>query len=231
MLVVKDGKVIYCNDDAFELKTLDDSLWKSSRATIPQMATCFHAGLPFNENISFDVCLFLDFDGVLHPECCDEKTLFCFVPQFCEALRAVDPDGTIPIIISSMWRFDSSIATMRSHFPVDIARQIIGVTPDLSIPEGGGIGICVQAGMTRERECKTWMRQHAPGGEWLAIDDRASYFSNNCANLFLVPGKFQDEGYGLNDSVAVEFEDRLRTLVAESSTPALKTGQSEFFNS
>lgn len=190
-----------------------------SRATVALVE--FDPHLPPGQ-LSFDHVIFLDFDGVLHGDGSDRDAWFCFVPDFCAVMRAVDPRAEVPIVISSMWRFDESIAKLRAHFPGDIARQIVGVTLDLSgqgaweAPQPWSMhGGHTRVG-TRQRECVAWMQAHAPAGQWLAIDDRASYFVEGCPNLFKVPGRFENEGEGLNSSVAKALMLRLQAFLVSN---------------
>jgi hypothetical protein len=143
--------------------------------------------------LDFSRVMFLDFDGVLHPESSRDGGQFCYVPNFCDALRAVDTAHRVPIVISSLWRHSHTLVQMRSHFPDDIAPQIVGVTPympddevrrtsDWSVYGGEQSRVC-----HRQREVVMWMNAHAPDGDWLAIDDRAAYFHKDSPNLFLVP--------------------------------------------
>lgn len=166
--------------------------------------------------LSLDRILFLDFDGVLHPDDAHRDGMFCFMPDFCEVIRSVDPAGEMPIVITSMWRFDSTLAQLRSHFPQDVARQIVGVTQDLIDQPGdsggwGGAGVKTGA---RQREVLHWMRQFAPAGQWLAIDDRSNYFAPDCPNLFAVPGKYANEGGGITAEVAKNLRQRMQTFLA-----------------
>lgn len=48
--------------------------------------------------------LFLDFDGVLHPEHCHESKHFCCLPVLEDALRQA-PEWQV--VISSTWRLQS----------------------------------------------------------------------------------------------------------------------------
>lgn len=166
--------------------------------------------------LNLEKILFLDFDGVLHPEGCDSDMHFCFMSNFCETVRAVDPDGELPIVVSSMWRFDDDIAALRANFPVDIGRQIIGVTPDLPKRQEIGWerkGAAPSRLGQRQREIEAWMLQNSPCGEWLAIDDRPSWFDLTCPNLFVVPGLYDENGGGINLSLAIDLEERLRAFL------------------
>ena len=74
--------------------------------------------------------LFLDFDGVLHPQHDGEPTpadrAFCHLARFEAVMR--DFPG-VQIVISSMWREQCSLDELRARFLPDIAARNIGVTP------------------------------------------------------------------------------------------------------
>lgn len=130
--------------------------------------------------------VFLDFDGVLHPESVDSKNLLlCRLPLVEEVLREFPQ---VDIVISSTWRLDwsdPSVATveMRKHFSPDIAQRVVGVTPhhrDLDwkqAPDGLHL-------WTRQWECEMWLRANRPPGTlWLALDDRPYWFRPFSKNL------------------------------------------------
>lgn len=130
--------------------------------------------------------VFLDFDGVLHPESVDSRSeLLCRLPLVEDVLREFP---LAEVVISSAWRInwpDQSIATveMRKHFSPDIAQRVVGVTPDYhdldwsQAPDGLHL-------WTREWECVMWLRANRPPGTpWLALDDRAYWFRPFCKNL------------------------------------------------
>lgn len=124
--------------------------------------------------------LFLDFDGVLHLEADTYIDPFNQLVSFCAALRRGDPNQQIGIVISSAWRNMETLHELRSHFPPDIQRRILGVTPNFKKHHPALTGV-------RQREIEHWMQAHAPQGRWLAIDDRANYFDNACPHLFWMP--------------------------------------------
>jgi len=74
--------------------------------------------------------LFLDIDGVLHPDGPGEYQDFSCLAAFSDALRSADPKGRVPIVISSAWRHTQRLSAIKSNFPQDISQQIVGVTPD-----------------------------------------------------------------------------------------------------
>lgn len=130
--------------------------------------------------------LFLDFDGVLHPEILRvESDLLSRLPLIETVLREYPP---VELVISSAWRLkyaDSSIAltALRQHFTPDIAARVVGVTPnhrklnDDDAPEG-------LSTYSRHWECEAWIRAHRPPGtRWMAMDDRAYLFKPFTKNL------------------------------------------------
>jgi hypothetical protein len=178
--------------------------------------------------------LFLDFDGVLHPQHESGVCPFGYMDNFCQLMRDTDPAGRVEIVISSTWRLQETLEELRAHFPPDVAARIIGVTPHLPPPPHARRG-------SRQREIESWMAQHAPDGAWLAVDDIALYFDIDCPHLFLVdedipPGQtattgafsimaeieererltalWQSRGLGINLRVARGLRSRLQTFLA-----------------
>jgi hypothetical protein len=152
--------------------------------------------------------VFLDFDGVLHPENVKgQEPLLCRLPLLEEVLREFPQ---VQIVISSTWRLrwrDPEIALreMRKHFSADIDSRVIGVTPSCSgldwraAPEGLSL-------YPRQWECETWLRAHrTPGTPWLAIDDRAYWFRPFCKSLMIV-----DRDTGFLPANAQALRERLR---------------------
>ena len=107
--------------------------------------------------------VFLDFDGVLHPEPCADDELFCHLSSIEEVLREYPH---VLVVISSAWRLayrHRAISRLRKYFSQDIARRIVGVTPDYRradetlAPKGLGL-------LRRQWECIGWLRAHRPPG-------------------------------------------------------------------
>ena len=157
--------------------------------------------------LNFDHVLFLDFDGVLHPESGDPDAWFCFSPNFFEALQHAAPKADVPVVISSTWRMTSTIEAMREHFPVAMHHQIVGVTPDLDVIWEPRVH------MNRQSEIEAWMREVSPHGDWLAIDDRPSLFDPDCKRLFVVPPYRPGHGAGLNLDVSEDLKVALRNFL------------------
>ena len=120
--------------------------------------------------------LFLDFDGVTHPEPYTQKTAFQQLPLIESVVREM---GWVEIVVTSSWRETHSLEELREYFSPDIQPRVVGVTPDLWNPE-------LPPAFVRERECATWLAANRPTGtRWLAIDDRPTWFQPNCPNLLV----------------------------------------------
>jgi HAD domain in Swiss Army Knife RNA repair proteins len=129
--------------------------------------------------------VFLDFDGVVHP---DHVMDFSNIEAVEEGLRQANQliDGKLKIIISSAWRYTHSLESMQRHFSKDIAEKMVGVTKDHSygFDKGG-----------REKEIESWIETHDKGAPWVAIDDRKVMFRPNTNRLILCNGSvgFEEE--------------------------------------
>lgn len=146
--------------------------------------------------------LFLDLDGVLHPEFCHESKHFSCLPIIEHVLRNV-PD--CDVVISSTWRLHSSLDSLRTRFSCDIAHRVIGVTGRFCQLEDVPDALL---GYEREAECNAWLRANSrlifP---WLAIDDRSWLYRPFNRSVFLVDGQT-----GLTEEKAQELTTRLRNL-------------------
>lgn len=119
--------------------------------------------------------LFLDFDGVLHPEHDGEPTpadrVFCHLPRF-EAIMREFP--MVEIVISSMWRYEFTLDQLRARFSPDIAARIIDTTPQSERIDSKYLPA------RREGEILDWLA--TSGCEdvpWIALDDAAWQFQQH----------------------------------------------------
>ena len=85
----------------FSGQRANEKMILTHKPAIPVVALHPDAG---QRTLDFSSVLFLDIDGVLHPEVCEPHEHFCFAPAFCEIIHSIDPEGTLPIVIMSMWR-------------------------------------------------------------------------------------------------------------------------------
>lgn len=151
--------------------------------------------------------LFLDFDGVTHPEFCNYDDYFCRLPLIEEVLREYP---TVKIVVSSTWRLEfedeaESIAQMRKHFSFDIAPRVVGVTPDLRTPDHKE-NQCKGIGRLRERECLVWLQRHRTlDTPWIALDDTPTWFGRNSAQVMIIAG---------TTGFTNDYEDELRRRIS-----------------
>ena len=147
--------------------------------------------------------LFLDFDGVLHPEYDGQATpadvAFCHLPRF-EAVMRDHPE--VEIVISSTWREQFPLDDLRARFSSDIAARIVGATPITPRIDGKYLPA------RREGEILDWLRQAGREHEaWLALDDAAWQFQQHRSRLIACTWYV-----GLDDTAKAA----LRTLLAEA---------------
>ena len=149
--------------------------------------------------------LFLDFDGVLHPESKDTE-LFCRTPRLWRILRTC---SHVSVVFSTAWRemypMKELVRLATEDGGEDLKRRFVGVTPLIdpySIPEDVGC---------RETECLAWLTQHgALNTPWLALDDLDYLFSPSCRNLHLT-----DFNHGLTEA---DVRDVIRRLTVEPAS-------------
>jgi len=141
--------------------------------------------------------LFLDFDGVLHPEGEDHilnGVDFCFLPRL-EALLREFPH--VKIVISSSWREHLRYKTLMKPFSSDIRARILGMTPY----PGCGLPPPYRP---REGEILAWLQLHDAVDEpWVALDDAYWQF-DQCKDHLVVCGSFT----GFDDKAGAELRAR-----------------------
>lgn len=123
--------------------------------------------------------IFLDFDGVLHGESQYSAGLFEHIHVFCDAVRPFS--DTTQIVISSAWRETHTLEKLKVFFASDIAKLIVGVTPQRedSYNRGG-----------RQREILDYCKENnIDHKQWIALDDMERFFNDACPNLILVDGE------------------------------------------
>ena len=118
--------------------------------------------------------LFLDFDGVLHPEgeghLPSDSREFCFLPRLEKLLRQF---SDVNVVISSAWRVRVSYEALVAPFAEDIRSRIIGVTPTRYTGRAHSYA-------HRESEILAWLEQNcASGQQWVALDDAEWQFDTH----------------------------------------------------
>lgn len=123
--------------------------------------------------------IFLDIDGVLHPDPATLDQAFCQRHLLWELLKA---RPGVQVVISSDWRADHSLDEMVGFIlaggDAHLKRRFVGTTPALP-----GVN---HEYRSRERECVQWLNESSfSGSSWLAIDDIAGNFAYGSPHVFL----------------------------------------------
>lgn len=124
--------------------------------------------------------LFLDIDGVLHPDPTEQSNAFC---QREHLWRLLESCPALSVVVTSEWRLRHSLPILvdlilSGHSaPNALADRFVGVTPDFNDLKNTYRG--------RERECLAWLCEAGHPGPWLALDDVAANFEFGSARLVL----------------------------------------------
>lgn len=125
--------------------------------------------------------LFLDFDGVMHPQPYDENA-FCQLPLIEVVLREFI---SVNIVISSSWREQSDLSSLKRMFSEDIGLRVIGETKFYRDPALDHL-INPVTDFERQWEIELWMRENAsPDAKWIAVDDYPNWFEPGCPHLLV----------------------------------------------
>lgn len=126
--------------------------------------------------------VFLDFDGVLHPETGNADDLFCGRPVLWDILRA-RPD--LSVVFSTSWREsyrpDALLDFVTAQGGEDLRHRFIGQTPVVPVAPGA------DDYWRRELECLAWLSENKwDPSRWLALDDVEYWFAISSPSLYLV---------------------------------------------
>ena len=111
--------------------------------------------------------LFLDFDGVLHPNLCPDGMQFCRMPALAEAIEPHREN--LRIVVSSSWRFHYPLEKLVRQFSPSVREMIVGAT-----------GPAVVGRHARFREIEAFLAKGFGASEWRALDDCAWEFPEGC---------------------------------------------------
>jgi len=126
--------------------------------------------------------LFLDFDGVTHPEPCEKHQLFQSLPLIESVLRRYP--GVL-VILSTTWRTTHALDELKDRFSSDVAERVLGGTPLVNLYDLAWYPAPL-SGRSRQREIEAWLHQNRTlNHPWVAIDDRPWWFESECQNLLV----------------------------------------------
>ncbi len=114
--------------------------------------------------------LFLDYDGVLWPTRAPGDFTFGCVSRLAATLRSHECD----IVVSSSWRFHRDWDDLLRPLGQELGSRVVGATG----------GPCYGR-WPRYQEIQAYMRAHAPGADWRALDDSQHEFPPGCLELFV----------------------------------------------
>lgn len=137
----------------------------------------------------FVMILFLDFDGVLHPESAlSTRRNFEHLPRLWKILRAV-PE--VEVVFSTSWRTSRSLGELVTLVTQgggeDLAGRFVGSNPVVSkeLREQGSNGL-------RRHECLAWIEENRTrfpfwikDVPWMAVDDNPHFYGIPCFNLYM----------------------------------------------
>jgi hypothetical protein len=138
------------------------------------------------------VILFLDYDGVLHPDpCYDTRRLFEHAPRLAAVIA---PFPEVCVVLSTSWRTARAMDAVLAPLPAGLRERVIGATPFASAFSPPPHLLPYR----RHAECVQWMIENRQADrDWIALDDRTSWFSPACEYLIAC-----DSQAGFNDEAA-----------------------------
>ena len=122
--------------------------------------------------------LFLDYDGVLHPDpCLNSRRLFENVPRLNASLEEF-PE--VCLVLSTSWRTMQGLKELMSPLPEGLQSRVLGTTPIFSSFTAPPHLMPYK----RHAECVQWMVDNDQSDrDWFAVDDRPAWFAPYCDYL------------------------------------------------
>lgn len=117
--------------------------------------------------------LYLDFDGVLHPNFVDKGQLFSHMQKLTKAIEGKQ----LRVVISSSWRFHEDLGYLRSLFEPTTQSQIVGCTGPAYIGKWARWNEIIKHVTTNGVK------------DWVALDDAYMEFPPECEELILCDGR------------------------------------------
>ena len=116
--------------------------------------------------------LFLDFDGVLHPNGSAMADCFCLLPALLDTIAPFE----VNVVISSSWRHHRSMRFLKSLFPRPFRKRVVGTT-----------GVASPGPYARWEEIRSYLSEHR-ATSWRALDDFDFEFPAACPQLIYCNG-------------------------------------------
>ncbi len=122
--------------------------------------------------------VFLDFDGVLHPDPCpDSARLFEQAPRL---MRSLEEFADVGLVLSTAWRTVKPFDQLLEVLPDALSARILDITPTFGDFQASAPLVPYR----RQAECMHWLQQNQRHCDaWLALDDRPDGFEPYCENL------------------------------------------------
>lgn len=117
--------------------------------------------------------LYLDFDGVLHPNFVAKGQLFSHMQKLTKAIEG----KPLRVVISSSWRFHEDLGYLRSLFEPTTQSQIVGCTGPAYIGKWARWNEIIKHVTTNGVK------------DWVALDDAYMEFPPECEELILCDGR------------------------------------------
>lgn len=135
--------------------------------------------------------LFLDFDGVLHPDAVYLTSrgvelraageLFMWAPLLVEALA---PHQDVQIVLSTSWARNLGYHRARSVLPAELQARVIGATWHSAMGRGWPDFIAWDA-QTRYEQIQAYISRLSTPARWIAIDDDAEGWADADRNQLI----------------------------------------------
>ena len=148
--------------------------------------------------------IFLDFDGVLHPQTCGSASTFSRRSLLWEILRSC-PD--VQVVFSTSWKvfhaFDELLEFVTVGGGEDLSSRFIGNTPNIKVNTYYG---------QRDLEIRCWLTANSNyAGDWIAIDDAPELFFHETEEITELPSLYVVDGKtGLTEKDVTNLTARLK---------------------
>lgn len=124
--------------------------------------------------------LFLDFDGVLHPDAVylrqsghielrAEGALFMWADRLAAALQ---PHPDVRIVLSTSWVRNIGFHRTRKALPTDLAARVVGATWHSGMDKGW-LDYIPWDNQTRYEQIQAYLSRLSAPARWIAVDDDA----------------------------------------------------------